>query len=368
MALVTTNTLLKIGFDQRTFPSTNLFTVNASTSGLALPFYAQFTGNITRVIMSHTVQTSYTNLDVGLMASNATGDLPSDTFLQTPNTISGTVNATPSNLIINLTNSVAVTKGQVYWLVFKPNASFSGILSIYQNFTVTLSYNGQWRSATRTSSVWSRSGVTGSNVIVGSSTRWYSVDAPTVPDSPTVITPVVGTEYGLAFTLNANHPAVKVKGISFHNSLNGSTSGSAGMTFYSKIYNAAGTLLYTFNTQDTDRLNSTNSSGDAYFFNATGSDIWFEPGTKYYLMLGMTGTFTGSSQWTNFVYDNTLSAAQGAFSSNYAERSSGGTITETSTAFMLFHLEIDAIRFDNASGGAGGYVNASPMFSGGFSG
>ena len=370
MALVTVNTNLKIGFDQRWFASGNTSTINGTNVGLAIPFVAQFTGSITRIAYSATVATAFSNLDVGLMLSNAAGNLPINTYINTPNTISGSINSTPTNYIVNLTNPVSVTKGTVYWLVFRPNASFTGNLSIYYNHYVgSVSYNGFWKVATRIAGSWIQGATVGSNALYGSSSRWYSSDDPVVPESPTVISPAANQEYGFAFTLDANHPAVKVEGISFANSLhNASTGGNPGMLFICNIRNAAGTLLYTFDTQDTDRFNATAGNGVAYFFNSSGSDIWLEPNTKYYIMLAFSGTFTNTPQFTTFAYNNTMTEALGAYNANYAVRSSGGTITETTTEFMNFHLEIDAIRYDNAGGGAGGYVNASPMFSGGFSG
>jgi hypothetical protein len=370
MALITTNTSLKIGFDQRFFTSGNTSTINSTTVGVALPFLAQFTGSITRVVLTAVINTNYTNLNVGIMGSNATGDLPSDTYLATPNVQSGSTNSIPTNYIINLTNSVSVVKGQVYWLVFRPLGTFTGTLQVYYNhFLGLVSYNGQYRTALRTASTWSRNTTIGSIAMVGSSTKWYSVDAAYVPDSTTVISPAANQEYGFAFTLDANHPAIRVKGISFANSLNNSAgNGNPGMSFICKIYNAAGTLLYTFDTQDTDRINTTTGNGNAYFFNSSGSDIWLEPGTKYYIMQAFSGTFTNTPQYSTNLYDNTVQTALGAYNANYAQRSSGGVITETTTQFFIFHLEVDGIRFDDAGGGAGGYVNASPMFSGGFSG
>lgn len=370
MAIVTVNTNLKLGFDQRAFTSGNTTTVAATTGGLSIPFEAQFTGSITRVVMSAVLNSNITNLQVGIMASNATGDLPSDTYLSTPNIFSGSTSSTPTNYIINLTNSVSVVKGTVYWLTFKPNTSFTGSITIYQNHYGIYSYNGQWRASTRATSVWSRSSITGSNVIVGSSTRWYSVDIPSVPDGPpTALNATNNQEYGVAFTLDANHPAVRVKNISFMNSMeNSSITGNPGMSSVCKIYSAAGTLLLTFNTQDSDRFSTTAGNGIGYYWNATTSDIWLEPNTKYYLMFGYTGTFTNTPQISQYPYDTTTASAQGAYTAFYANRSSGGVITETNTLTMAFAIECNGIRFDNAGGGAGGYANASPMFTGGFSG
>lgn len=319
--------------------------------------------------MSATLNSNTTNLDIGIMGSNATGDLPSDTYLATPNTFSGSANATPTNYTINLTNSVSVTKGQVYWLTFRPNASFSGNISIYQNHYLLYSYGGYWRSATRSASVWSRSAITGSNVIYGSSTQWYSLDIACVPDDPSPYNAAANQEYGVAFTLDANHPAIRVKGISFANSINSNaTTGQPGCTFLCNIRNSSGTLLYSFGSQDTDRINNGAGNGNAYFFNQTTSDIWFEPGVKYYLMMAFTGTFTGTPQYTDYDFDTTLRSANGAFTANYANRSSAGVMSEVTTRFMAFHIEVDAIRYDNTGAGGGGFANGSPMFSGGFSG
>jgi hypothetical protein len=369
MALVTVGTNLKLGYDQRSLTTGTSSTINSTATGVALPFYAQFTGSITRVVLSGTVSTAVTNLDVGLMGSNAAGNLPNNTYISTPNTISLSVNSTPANYVINLTNAISVTKGTVYWLAFRPNASFTGVVSVYQNHYGIYSYMGQWRSATRIASNWIQGSVTGSNAIYGSSTRWYSLDIPSVPNTPlTTVNAVVNQEYGVSFTLGANHPAVKVKAISFMNSLTNSTTlGNPGMTTSCKIYNAAGTLLYTFNTQDSDRFSTITGSGIAYFWNTSGSDIWLEPSTKYYLMYSFTGTFTNAPQVAQFIFDPATESAAGAFTAYYANRSSGGSITETNTLTMAFAVEVDGIRF-NDSGGVGGYVNASPMFSGGFSG
>jgi hypothetical protein len=369
MALVTANTSFKIGYDQRSFGSGNVVTINSTATGLAIPFLAQFSGSLTRVIASiQAINTSITNLDVGIMASNATGDLPSDTYLATPNTISATSTATPYELVINLTNPVSVVKGTVYWLAYKPNASFTGIITLYQNFAGVFSYNGTWRSATRASSTWSRSGTTGSFVIYGNATRWYSVDIASLPDDASPITGAANQEYGLAFTLDADHPAIRVKGISFANCLNGNvTTGNPGMLFLCNIRNSAGTLLYSFGSQDTDRISTTTGNANAYFWNQTASDIWLEPNTKYYLMLAFSGTFTNAPQITTYNWNSANTTANGAYLANYANRSSGGVITETTTEFMAFHIEVDAIRF-NDTGGVGGYGNASPMFTAGFSG
>jgi len=84
-------------------------------------------------------------------------------------------------------------------------------------------------------------------------------------------------------------------------------------------------------------------------------------------MFGFTGTFSNTYQISKYPYDNAISTAGGAYSANYANRS-GGVITETTTELMSFSLEISGIRFNDSGGGAGGYINASPMFSGGFSG
>lgn len=369
MALVTVGTNLKLGYDNRPFVQGNSSTINSTSTGVALPFYAQFTGSITRVVMSAFISTAVTNLDVGLMGSNAAGNLPDNTYIATPNTISLAVNSDVAHYVINLTNPVSVTKGTVYWLAFRPNASFTGVVSVYQNHYGIYSYMGQWRSATRIVSNWIQGSVTGSNAIYGSSTRWYSLDIPSVPSGISVgITAVVNQEYGVSFQLGANHPAVKVKAITFMNSLtNASLDGNPGMTTSCKIYNSAGTLLYTFNTQDTDRISNIAGSGIAYFWNTSGSDIWLEPSTKYYLMYSFSGTFTKPPAVALFINDTTIESAGGALTAYYANRSSGGSITEDNTKAMAFSVEIDGIRF-NDSGGAGGYINASPMFSGGFAG
>ena len=152
MAIITTNTSLKIGYDQQAYIVGQTSVINASDLGIAIPFIAEFTGNITRIgIPISTVATAVTNLNVGIMASNATGDLPSDTYLATPNTVS-----LPTSGITliqqNLTNPVAVTRGTVYWIVYRPNGSFTGSVTLYITTGLSVQIISHWRSAARNSS------------------------------------------------------------------------------------------------------------------------------------------------------------------------------------------------------------------------
>lgn len=368
MALVTTNTNLKIGYDQQAYVVGSTSTINSTATGVAIPFIAEFTGNITRVgIPISAVTSTVSNLQVGIMASNATGDLPSDTYLQTPDLVS-----LPTSSIVltqqTLTNPVAVTRGNVYWIVYKPNGSFGGAVTLYITTGLSVQLLSHWRSATRAASVWSRTANAGANAIYGSSTRWYSAFMPIPSADSGSITVSSTTEYGTAFTLDTNHPAIKVENISFMNSLtNAATGGNPGMFFICKIYNAAGTLLYTFESQDTDRINTTNSVGNAYFVNESGSDIWFEPATKYYLMMAFTGTFTNTPTWQTYPMSTTYKEVNGAFTAAYTTKV-GSTFTEDNTKILPFHIDVGSMRYDDVGGGAGGYRNASFMFTGGFSG
>lgn len=367
MAIITTNTSLKIGYDYRTYTVGSTVVISSIDGGLSLSFQSQFTGSITRVILSAIISASVTNLDIGIMGPNPTGSLPSDTFLAIPNIFSASTNTTPTNYIINLDNSISVVKGQVYYLTFKPNASFTGNLSIYRSHygQYNPAYNGLNHSSTRTASGWARSGSV--SVIYGNSTRWFSTDIPVVPNDISPITASVNQEYGIAFTLNAEHPAIRVKAISFSNTI--SQYNSPNMNFICKIYDSTGILLHTFATEDTDRISGFGgNSGISYFFNRTGSDIWLEPATKYYIMFAYLGTFTTVPSINTYPYDNTLSSAGGAYNSNYANRSSGGVMTEITTKIMSFSLEVNGIRFDNAYSGIGNYFYASSIFNGGLNG
>jgi hypothetical protein len=368
MAIITTNTILKIGYDYRVFTAGTFTTISSSNGGLALPFQSQFTGSITRVILSAIINTSVTNLDIGIMGPDAAGSLPSDTFIAVPNTFSASTNTTPTNYIINLNNSISVIKGQVYYLTFKPNASFTGNLSIYQTHYgyQTSAYNGNYEVSTRSVSGWSR-GNGNSSVIYGNSTRWFSTDIPVVPNDISPITASANQEYGNAFTLNAEHPAIRVKSISFANVI--SKISNPNMNFLCKIYDSTGILLHTFATEDSDRIvASFDGLGISYFFNRTESDIWLEPATKYYIMFAFSGTFTNVPSIYTYPYDNTLSSAGGAYNSNYANRSSGGVMTEITTELMSFSLEVNGIRFDNSYSGIENYFYASSMLNGGFNG
>lgn len=368
MAIVTTSTSLKIGYDQQSYVVGSTSTINSNATGVAIPFLAEFTGNITRVgIPISAVTSSVTNLDVGIMASNATGDLPSDTFLATPNTISL---ATSGVVLteITLTNPVSITRGNVYWVVYRPNASFGGAVTLYITTGLSVQLLSHWRSATRAASTWSRTANAGANAIYGSSTRWYSAYMPIPSADPGSITVSSTTEYGFSFQLDTNHPAIRINNISFMNSLhNAATGGNPGMTFICKIYNSTGTLLYTFETQDTDRLNTNNTVGNALFSNATTSDIWLEPATKYYVMMAFTGTFTNVPTWQTYPMSTNYKEVNGAFTSTYTTKT-GSTFTEDATKILPFHFDVGAIRYDDAGSGGGGFLNGSPMYNGGFSG
>lgn len=368
MAIITTNTKLKIGYDQRNQRTAGTQTINNTVGGVALPFKSQFTGSITRVILSATLNSNVTGLEVGIMGSTAAGDLPSNTFLATPNVFSGST-AAFQNYTITLTNPVSVTKGAVYWLAFRGNG-FTGNMSVHNSLSSDTSYNGTYRAAVKATTTWSRVvGQQGSAIAYGSSAKWYSNDMPVQPDtSLPSVTAAANQEYGIAFTLNANHPAILINRIGTMFGTNRSSTGNANMQLISKIYDAAGTLLYTFNAQDTDRFSTTAGFPFTYYTNATGSDIWLEPATKYYIMTGFTGTFTNAPSVVYYNLDVTAPETNGAYTACYANRSSAGVITETTTAFLPFWLDINAIRFNDSAGGGGGYVDASLMFSGGFNG
>jgi hypothetical protein len=373
MAIITTNTRLKIGYDQRHTVTSGGVDVSGANGGCALPIKAQFTGTITRIAFFATVNTSITNCQIGMMLSNAAGTQPSDTYIAAPNIFAQPATAN-AQYIITLTNPIAVTKGGEYWIVFRGNGSLTGFMRVQATFAGGNSYNGSYRPSERVGgAAWSRTiGITGSTATYGSSTKWYTNDIPIIANpSSTGVTAAANQEYGVAFTLNANHPAIRISRLGTSLGItNAATSGNPNMQVISKIYDSAGTLLYTFDTEDSDRFTTTASVPFSYFQNRSGSDIWLEPATKYYIMTAFTGTFTGTAPFVGY-YSLNIAAPQagGAYTANYANRSSGGVITEITTEFLPFWLDVDGIRFDNASGGGGGgYVNASSMFSGGFNG
>jgi hypothetical protein len=372
MAIITTNTRIKIGYDQRSTVTAGGVTVSNANGGCALPIKAQFTGNITRIAFFATVNTSITNLQVGMMLSNAAGSQPSDTYIAAPNIFAQPTTAN-AQYIITLTNPIAVTKGGEYWIVFRGNGSLTGVITIQATHTGVMSYNGSYRPSERAAgAAWSRTvGIQGSTATYGSTTKWYSNDYTIIADgTASGVTCVANQEYGVAFTLNANHPAVRISRLGTSLGINNASgTGNPNMTVIAKIYNSAGTLLYTFDTEDSDRFTTTAGVPFSYFQNCSGADIWLEPATKYYIMTAFTGAFTGTTPTAGYYSLNTAAPeANGAYTANYANRSSGGVITEITTAFLPFWLDVDGIRFNNASGGGGGYVNASPMFSGGFNG
>lgn len=372
MAIITTNTRMKIGYDQRNTTNGNSVSITNANGGCALPIKAQFTGTITRIAFFAQVFTSVTNLQVGIMLSNAAGSQPSDTYIAAPNIFAQPTSA-HAQYVITLTNPIAVVKGQEYWIAFRGNGSLTGNIGINAVHASDKSYNGSYRPSERVGgAAWSRTvGIQGNTATYGSSTKWYTNDYAIIANASTNVVCVANQEYGLAFTLNANHPAVRISRLGTSLAIsNSSVLGNPNMFVIAKIYNAAGTLLYTFDTEDSDRMSTSGGNFNfSYFQNRSGSDIWLEPATKYYIMTAFTGTFTNAPSVGYYSLNIAAPEANGAYTANYANRSSGGVITELTTAFLPFWLDVDGIRFDNDSGGGGGgYVNASSLFRGGFNG
>jgi hypothetical protein len=374
MAIVTANSSLQLGFYRGSSNGVGVL-IDSPSAGLALPFIADFTGNITRIALftgnilvytftptftfTDVISTDITNLDIGIMGSNATGNLPSDTFLATPNTISITASPPPLYYIINLDNTVPVVKGNVYWIAYKPNASFTGKIVVTVT-SGTYIFNGFWKIANRTSSTWSRGGQF-AHVMYGSDTHWYSNDVPIHPTAISSGLLVSDREYGFSFTLKSDHPAIRVSSISLEGP---SLENIANMIVSCNVRSQAGSLLHTFETYNTNTLSNNNN----FIFEGhdLGHDLWLEPNTKYYIMLAFNGTFPPTKSFRNYIFDPTWDDADGAFTSNYAVRMSDGTITETTTLYYPFQIFSNSVRFDDTQKDI--YINASPMFSGGFSG
>ena len=370
MAIVTANSSLQLGLYKGDLYDASIV-IDSPSAGVALPFLADFTGNITRVALftgsvvvytftptftqTTVISTDITNLNVGIMGSNAIGDLPSDIFLATPNTISIVASPPPLYYTINLDNAVPVVKGNVYWIVYKPNASFTGSLVVTVG-SGSEGKSGLWKVATRTSSTWSRS-YSSAHVMYGSNTRWYSNDVPIHPVAKSIGPVISGKEYGFSFTLKSDHPAIRISNI-VTDAISFYLISNINVTL--KVRSQAGDVLHTFATYNTDSIAY---NGVLTFY---GNEFWLESNTKYYLMLDFNGTFTSDLYLRNFIYDPIWDDADGAFTSNYAERLSDGTITETTSRYSLFKIYVDSVRFDDTQKDI--YINASPMFSGGFSG
>jgi hypothetical protein len=363
MALITVNMPLQFGYEYANNLTATGTTVNSTATGYAYPFIPEITGSITHIALPiNSVTTAVTNLDVGIMASNAAGNLPINIYSATPNTLSIAVQGS-SLTEITLTNPVSVTRGTVYWLAVRPNASFTGNISLLTAQRAGQTASNNFPGATRLASNWVRSGNT-SNVIYKVGTTWYADDMAVTPVG-TTFTPSVSTEYGSAIIFPANHPAVKLKSITICNPLNNNaTTGNPGMITSCKIYNASGTLLYTFDSEDTDRIGNNAVVLSQMFWNSTGADIWLEPNTKYYIMNAMSGTFTNTPTWYTTPTNPAYQHINGSMSQWYATNTAG-TFTENTSMLYPTSINTSAIRFDN-SGGAGGYYDSSPMFNGGF--
>ena len=318
----------------------------STQNGFGILITPPVTGTITDIsFYTSGITTPITNLDVGIMGISAFGNThykPDDTFISS-NTVSiGTTGWTD----FTLTTGVGVTANSSYYLVAKQGASFTG--DAYFQITDTAStLNNHSKQSTydlhNSSNGWQNplaSYLIGYAYKINST--WYG--PPTHAAGWTQLAVNNGTdEYGFSFELVSNHPAVRV--YSCWMSI-GQYNRQSYQTI--KAYNSSGTLLCVFDVVPCNWSDSlaglVNSS---YMINRSGTELWLEPGQKYYFMNSLTATPSFSTAIRSYVsnIDNTKKNLLSTIFTAYYATKISGTFSEDTTLMPEFGLTIDRIRY-----------------------
>ena len=307
-------------------------------------------------VFNQTVTTNPSNAQVGLQTIDATTGLPSGTFLTSAAANSYTAN---SWNIFTLSTPYNVTAGDKFYAVWfnntgstiniTMNTSEFGVM--FRNINPTYAAN-----KTTTAGAWVKS--TPFPIYVGNATQWFGESNSFSSNS---FTPNTTDEFGFSFTLPNNIPEVRLKQI--ETILGAQNVNTLDVTY--KIYNSSGTLLQNIDTYDLARTAASSASATQNILHTNATDLWLSGGQKYYVMMALAGTGTVTAITLQQGLDLT-SSAQGILT-KYTTKV-GSTFTESATEYVSMRLICDAVRYDNSAGGGGGIVNASSMFTGGFSG
>jgi hypothetical protein len=315
--------------------------------------------NITRfAVYISAVTTNPSNAQIGLQNIDMSNGLPSGTFLTSvaANTYTGN-----SWNIFTLATPYSLAAGSKVFALWYNNVGS----------TMSVSFATQEQGAgqravnpsisvakTTTAGAMTKQSVA-FPIFVGTATKWFGESH---IFGNIIYTPNLTDEFGFSFTMPNNIPEVKLAQIETGLGVNN----IATFDVSYKIYNSAGTLLQTINTYDVALSSSLTANGTYNILKTNATDLWLQPGQKYYCMIALTGS--GTSPTYNLSKSVDIISSTTGIVNAYATKV-GSIFTESLTEVVPFRIICDACRYnDSSGGGGGGYVNASTLFSGGFNG
>jgi hypothetical protein len=315
--------------------------------------------SITRfAVYTSNVTTNPSNAQIGLQNINMANGLPTGTWLTS--VAANTYTANSWNIFTLATPYSLAAGSKVFALWYNNAGSTMSVAFASQEQGVSQrALNPSISVAkTTTAGTFAKQAVA-FPMFIGTATKWYGEshifgNVQYIPNTT--------DEFGFSFTMPNNIPEVKLAQIETGLGVNNNPTFDVSY----KIYNSAGTLLQTINTYDVGLSSNLIINGNYNILHTNATDLWLQPGQKYYCMIALTGAATS---WTyNLSKSVDINSSSTGIQNAYATKV-GSTFTESSTEILPFRIICDACRYnDSSGGGGGGYVNASPMFSGGFNG
>lgn len=358
MAIVTVEGVQTFGITGNAVGS-SVTAITTANVGHAMGFQFFEAVAITRfAVYVAAVTTNPSNCQIGFQTIDTTTGLPSGTFLTSVAANSYTSN---SWNVFTLATPYNVTAGdKLYAVWFNNTGSTINLgLNTQEGGARMSALNPTYAaSKTTTAGAWTKAGVP-FPMYVGTATKWFGESHPFTTGIN--FTPNFTDEFGFSVTLPSNIPEVRLRQIEA--SLGISNLNTIDITF--NIYNSAGTLLQTIDTYDGARTSLQNNTIISNTLHTHATDLWLAGGQKYYIMMALSGTGTFSVQQRVLGLDQNNSST--GIVSKYTSKV-GSTFTESTDSYIPMRLICDAYRYDNSAGGGGGFVNASSVFTGGFSG
>lgn len=358
MAIVTVEGTHTFGMVGNRLGSTNT-ALSQANIGYAQGFQFFENAAITRfAIYVSSVTTNPSNAEIGFQTIDTTTGTPSGTFLTSVAANSYTGGQWN---VFTLSTPYNVSAGDKLYAVWFNNtgSTINITVNTQEQGVMMRNINPTYSAAkTTTAGAWAKSSVA-FPMYVGTATQWFGESH---TQTTNTYVPNTTDEVGFSFTLPNNIPEVRLRQIE-------TALGVANVNTFDisyKIYDSAGTLLQVIDTYDVARTPATTVNGTNNILHTNATDLWLTGGQKYYIMIALTGTGT-SPTYALPVGQEQNNSSQGIVS-KYTTKV-GTTFTESSTTYIPFRLICDAVRYDDTTGGGGGgYRNASPMFTGGFSG
>ena len=261
----------------------------------------------------------------------------------------------------------SLTQGTAYWVCWQFSSTGSGTINFYTGYsgTSTQSVIYGLGYATRLAAVWSKATTTrGVAVHYSDGTNWYGT--PDVPSAVNASTLNNNDRVGFRFTVPANHPDVLIERIAI--GIGQVTGANSTMTWKADLYTDTGTPTLVSSLSSyagTDHANAGQQYSTVF---QTDGTVWLTAGTSYLVMVGYDVTPTNAP--TRQVYINTLPAGRrgviGAYGGDWILNWQGvGTwFTSNPDVVIPWALQVGGLRYNDSSGGAGGFANASSGFAG----